>query len=383
MAWIYDLILEELSERKVVYYRTFAPFYIISLGAHIMNLRQMTDPILFEHGEPSNTRVHLLFVAPPGYGKSFWLFQFMHHQMGFLQGTGIDHTFESSMTAAGFVGTIKMTDGEPVVIHGAAEELARGIIGIEEFSALTLMMHSQHSQLLDTHLLTALDRGYVMKRLGAGKISYQTGVTVWAGTQPARFDLSSGLGRRFVFMQFVPTIRDQEVLRQARRHGKGVRYNPVRTNLIRQSIRQLIEDVRKIKDVRYDPSFYKLLDALHLPPYEEPLFERMALGYWLTKFPPKEQVIIKPTAELEKILRNEKLYRDEIKRGSEFTQVVSILLDAGGQLPEVEVKKQLIVFGLNWRQATELVQSMIRLGVLRKDGQTIRLVGKHKVARPE
>ncbi|GAH74472.1 unnamed protein product, partial [marine sediment metagenome] len=136
----------------------------------------------------------------------------MRGDQAILLNSGIDNTMENMMTGAGFVGTTKFKDGEKVKELGLAEERPAAIIGIEEFSAVTNMFKATHSGELDTALLGALDSGYCYKRLASGPIKYQTFVTLQTGVQPARFNLSSGLGRRLLFIEFIPTRKDWNTL---------------------------------------------------------------------------------------------------------------------------------------------------------------------------
>ena len=72
---------------------------------------------------------------------------------------------------------------------------------------------------------TALDSGMIRKRLAAGKIEYQTNFTLWTGVQPARYQLSSGLARRFLFLLFIPNFKDIQAFKVNRRLAKNVKTN--------------------------------------------------------------------------------------------------------------------------------------------------------------
>ncbi len=93
MVTVYNLILEELKYRNVMYYDRFGPFYIVSIGAHLFNLANKGEweyPEVGDHPPPIkgskvltyesevvDSRVHIMFVAPPGFGKTYFIEKFM------------------------------------------------------------------------------------------------------------------------------------------------------------------------------------------------------------------------------------------------------------------------------------------------------------------
>ena len=74
---------------------TYAPFFLASIGSHIVNLRNRGDltawdestgthPMFMRHGLLPDLRSHLLHVAPPGWGKTFYIKQFTDSRFGIL-----------------------------------------------------------------------------------------------------------------------------------------------------------------------------------------------------------------------------------------------------------------------------------------------------------
>ena len=61
-----------------------------------------------------------------------------------------------------------------------------------------------HSLDMKNQLLTSLDNGRVQKALRAGWVNYTTRYTVWAGTQPARFDLWTSLRVKPMLKEEIP-----------------------------------------------------------------------------------------------------------------------------------------------------------------------------------
>ena len=305
--------------------------------------------------------------------KSFWLEQFCRGVQAILEDSGIDVGFEGAMTEAGFVGTVRFVDGEPVVVQGLANLYKDAIVGIEEFSALTQMMQQPHSSQLDTALLGALDSGWVYKRLAAGDIRYQTNITIWAGCQPARFDLTSGLGRRFLFIEFIPTRLDFQLLKIARRRSKNKAYNPVRTKRIRLELRRFKDEVGKIEKVVFDPKVYEFFDKYNIVHYEEMLMERLLLGYTLMRGRIGKTVYVTLDDISRQLILREMKYRESIRRGSEFAEVIMIMREHGGKMKMLELKERLLYYGKDWTQSTQLIQQLARMKVLRLHGDEVEL----------
>jgi hypothetical protein len=365
----YSLILEELKERQTAYYTRFGSIYISSVGAHMINIANKMQKFLYWHGHPRDTRLHTFLVAPSGFGKSFWQEQFIEEESGILDKTTIFCGFEQTTTEAGWVGTVKRENGEETRIPGLAEIYANGIIAVEEFSALVAAMQTAHSKQLDTALLTSLDRGRVRKKLGVKTpISYNTNATLWSGTQTTRFDISSGMGRRLGFMTFFPTEQDKKLLRMMRRKGMNVRYNPMRLDSIRNSVNKKFEAVKNLNRVVFDSSFYALLDTYDLLHYDEILYENLSLGYYVMKYPVTEELIVKREPELERIIKYEVVWRKQLKRGGQVSQVLQMIQEAGGSIHLNELREKLTDFQLDFIQSSELIFDLRKRGILLVDG---------------
>lgn len=373
---IYKLILNEFRHRQCAHVDIYPGHFACSIGSHIFNLVNQETEVLIQNGIPVDTRMHIMFVAPPGFSKTFWQSQYLRGTWSIMHDTNIFHGFEGSTTEAGFVGSATMQEGEAVITPGLAYIYKDGIVGFEEFSALVAMMKSQHSRQLDAALLLALDKGYVVKRLRAGKIGYKTNVSVWCGTQPARFDLTSGLGRRFYYLLLIPTRDDKELIRSKMRSGWDVRMDKNRTARIRNSIDALKDDLFEIRKVTRAPEVNKLLDELKMPPYEEPLYHRLILGYKIIRGMFDKELVLDLDDEIEAMCRSEATWRKAIRRGPEIAEVYSILNSNGGKMSIVGLKDELLEFGVDWRRSTELLEEMKRMRVIALGQSTVELKGK-------
>ena len=369
MTDVYEAILNELEARNVAYARKFPPYYISSLGCHIFNIMIQQKGIYTEAGLKVNTRQHIILVTVPGFGKSFWLRQFLENELSLVKGTKIGCTFESQMSEAGFVGTAKFnSEGVAQESPGLCRNESNSIVGIEEFSAISAAVSQNYNAGLDTALLTALDSGMVRKRLAAGKIEYQTNLSLWTGVQPARYELSSGLARRFLFLLLIPNFNDIKQFKLNRRSSKNVKTNTLTLGKLKAAINTRYDDImKKLEKVEFDRTVYKKLDELDVVHYEEPLYERIALGYWLMKVKEMPKTLtIKMDPTLDALFDNEKGDRFKIKRGTQLAQVWALVQDVG-RISELKLKNHLLDFGMDWQDASDLIMTLIKLKWVKKE----------------
>jgi len=375
MTNFYDACLNYLKASKIALYERFAPYYIASTCCHIVNLENQKREFFLENVRVANTRMHVFMVAPPGFCKTLFLQKFLMGHTSVLGNTTIDVGFEGSMTEAGFTGTVRISDGEPVIVKGAAFDHREAILGIDEFSALANAMKMEHSINLDSAMLTALDSGYLIKRLALGKIQYITSLTLWSGSQPARFDLTSGLGRRFLFIYFIPTQAEADDIKQARREGKNILPDLGMLHTIKKSVKQIQEDVQELQKIKFDNSIYKTLDRLKIPHFEEALYERLALGYTVAVQNGCDKTLeVTMTPQLQLLFKQAHDWRLEIKKGAETGQVMQVLKEMNMCLLS-DVKRRLTDFGLEYGKSGMLID------LLRKQGRIAIVTDEKKGKR--
>jgi hypothetical protein len=299
---------------------------------------------------------------------------FAHHVYGIFHATEISPGWEDRMTEARFSGTVYTDErGQVKQAYGAAYEYSNSILCVDEFHALASIMTQQHSTTLESALCTALDSGWVRKGLGRGKLEYQTGVTMWAGAQPMRYDLGQGTGRRFVFLEFIPSEKDEENIRKAMRNGKGVKPDTIRLEGIRNDIRNIYTKIHNVKDVYFDKNIDDYYDNIKLMPYEEHLFNVIALGYTIMAKDFDGTINV----DLDKNLRNlfdlENEWRTDIKKGPETSQIIVIMRDKMNKhnidwVPKLEIQSRMAQFGINFQKANELIYQLQKEGLAeRKD----------------
>lgn len=359
----YHNSLEYLRQCKVAFAERFAPPFISAIGAHLLNLENRKREFYLEHGRLSNLRTHVFFCAPPGYMKTLMLQKFLDGPTS-IAGTcdQVKVGFEGSMTEAGFTGTIKVVNGEPVKVHGAAWDHRESILGIDEFAALTNSMKQEHSINLDSAMLTALDSGYCIKRLAMGKIQYITDMTLLTGSQPARFNLTSGLGRRFIFLYFIPTREESYEIKMSRRLAKKSFPSSTVLYNIRKNLQKSVEIVPQIKKLIFDDKIYKKLDKMKIPHFEEMLFERIAAGHTIAMQNGGDSKLhIEVDYELGQLFNKAQRWRIEIKKGAETEEVFSVVREMD-MCTITQIKNRLTDFGLQYEQATALLDKLKRMG---------------------
>ena len=368
-------ILEFLESRKICFTNEFIPFYIVSACCHLVNLANKKNQFYFEGGAIPDLRLHMFFISPPGFSKTFVLKMLLGGPTSALGGTELKTTYSGNITEAGFTGTIRATDeeGKPFITYGAAHDYADFIVGIEEFSALTTAMKQEHSTNLDNALLTALDSGHLVKRLAAGEIRYDTDITLFAASQPTRFDLSSGLGRRFFFVNFIPSLEEKEKLKQCRRRSKGVRGDMRMLKQIGQDVTSVMKRIDGLKSVKFTDGFMKAVDELKVPHYIEPLFERVGVGYAVATTDFNSILKVDITPELKKYMEIAKQWRDEISRGAEEQQIIKVL--EGGKMEELELKDSLLDFGLQYGKSEELIARLVKQRRVKREEGNVCLIG--------
>ena len=111
----YKNVLKYLKECKVALADMFAPYFTIGVCNHIVNLENQKREFYLEHGRVANLRTHVFMCAPPGFTKTLYLEKFLKGKTSIVGGSAfVNCGFEGSMTEAGFTGTVKVVNGEPV-----------------------------------------------------------------------------------------------------------------------------------------------------------------------------------------------------------------------------------------------------------------------------
>jgi len=223
---------------------------------------------------------------------------------------------------------------------------------------------------LENELLTTLDSGMAVKRLAAGKLEYRTNLTLWTATQPARYNLTSGLARRFLFIFNIPTEDDMNVLREKRRAAAGVTPDEAHLFEIKKLMNTRFDDITtKIQKVSFDKSFFDYLDRLHIIHYEEPLYERIALGYSLmSRDSIDREMIIGLDPNVRRMIKEEWGWRKRIKQGTEASMVWTLIEDSENMTSE-RCLEILMDFGMDLEDANKSIRKLEKRDLIEiKDG---------------
>ena len=293
------------------------PIFICSIGAHIFNainkcsrcdftienpvdgyfsipncpLRHDNPPIYTPMSRLADTRVHILMRGMKGSGKNVLIDLFLAEGTGLIwnpdgfEGIGFRTMIgANSITEAGLFGSV--TEEGHVAGRPVAREMCGGFLGFEEFSSLTDATKKDHSMDMKNQLLTSLDSGRVNKGMRHGWVRYNTRYTCWAGTQPARFELESGLDRRFFIIEInmTPAIELQYKIAQ----NKQARMTPAeRASLANDALKMRgwfhsrMENaiLNPPSNVMFSPKFEDWVLKDTVRSFEADLFRRLAIGY--------------------------------------------------------------------------------------------------------
>jgi len=352
-----EAINDELERRGVYKYKIYSPYFVSSFAMHEFNLVNQENKIYYEGGRLPNSRLHLIFVAPAGFMKTFFIEQFIGNDNPILP---VNKVFVQKITEAGLVGTYTNVVGLRERSKGIVEEFATGIIGIDEFTAITTHIGSANSNGLDTQLLSILDSGRVNKALANGKISYTTYCTIWGAIQPSRFDISSGLGRRFLFMAFYPSKKDADELIDHIYRTKNVKSNGKEMDKIQKEIIKFRQRLKTIQSIEFDESMIEYYKKKNTYPYEVLLFDRLALGYTLatTDFGRNIVISIDEEKELKRILDKSFVWRRQIVLGSEHRIIVKMLKENNNMMKLSDLIKDCVMVGWDYKKTMSILREM-------------------------
>jgi hypothetical protein len=302
---ILSYVEDYMEDLGVVNHSKIMPLYFASLGAHILNMlntgcavdansycehygnlalgcgrygRESKSPyFLTKFNMHQDLRAHIMYVAPSGYSKNFFMDMFMDKKYGFLEGTALPYRKPKSLTEPAYTGTLGM---KREIIYGMGKQYCSGILGITEFSSITNMEKTEHSSNLLNYLLEGLETGEIDKFLGQGNIHYYTYHTLWAATQPGyRFDMNSGMGRRLNFHLFIPTKEEEQQYQNAQEKGYLVHPNDTVITQVRGYIYKLWHTV-SVTGVKFSQEYndWKTHHAV-VRHTDYNLYDNIAMGY--------------------------------------------------------------------------------------------------------
>ncbi len=289
------------------------PIFICSIGAHLFNIinkgmfclccekdlptsmRHDLQPVYTPMSRLADTRLHILMRGDKGSGKSILIQLFLAEHNGLLynkeafNGEGFKTMLgPNSITESGMFGSVD-EDGN-ITGRPLAQELCCGFLGFEEFSSISDAGKKDHSVDMKNQLLTSTDNGRVMKALKAGWVKYTTLYSLWAGTQPGRFELESGLDRRFFIIDIEMTPnKELEYKRAQRKQAQMSNSERVELASLNMDIRRwFLQRQHRIMQspptgIIFDDRVEEWLERPEVRSFESDLFRRLCIGYTMMR----------------------------------------------------------------------------------------------------
>lgn len=372
---LYNDVMEEMRLREVYKADVYAPFYISSFALHNFNLMNQKRKVYWVGKDIPNTRLHVLFNSPAGYMKSYFIKQMAGSEYGIFRGSNVKIGFEQEMTSPAFTGTSTSFNGFKTRSIGAAEEYQDGLMLIDEFRGLTEALSTEGNGQFESQLLSALDSGRIIKRLANDRFEFTTHLTLWTGVQPAKFDISSGLGRRLCYLLFIPTRKDNEMLINSMEKAQGMKADLLEMKKLWYKEQTFINSLNEIETVTFAPEIWTEYKKMKIFSYEATFFNNLLLGLHLARDGAEKHVVVNlKDAEVKKVLEREKDWRKKINQGVPFILMLNIVHDLGANATMAEVAEEATMIGYNLTQTTDLITEMARMGLLIRRGNKISVV---------
>lgn len=325
-----------MERRGLLVPEVFLTRICCSLGCHIINFENLAASAIKEGGLLRNERVHIVYMTISGMGKSFLFRVLLDEKFGLLSKTDIPTRFINVFTPESWIGTInKLDNGTMQKTCGVFAKYKAGIVCADDYMRLKALMDGTGLSNDEVYLMTALDYESASKYMAYDELSLQNiGMTFWAGMRPTKLNLTSGLARRFSFQIFLPTRAQAHAMKQAARNTVGKDCDEVVLGHIRDKIREVRDNIKRnmLSEYDYKP-VHDWSDKYDVPPFEEKLFCRLALGYSVAtdRFP---HIVLDDI--LLRLFRDELNNRDILRRDPLMEAIVGIV-KAEGKMKESEL----------------------------------------------
>lgn len=373
---ILDAIMSECRSREMYLADTYAPFFVSSYACHRFNVMNQRREIYWESKRIPNIRSHLLFVAPPGFMKTYYLTNFGGLENSIFGDTGTDLCFKETMSEASFIGSFSPAtrSGGGNRIEGVAQTHADGVVIVDEFTAVLNALKAQYNGQFEPQLLAALDHGNIQKDLASGSLDYKTHLTLWSGIQPTRFDMTAGLGRRFNYLLYIPTEQDNAILRQAKRKARNMKINSLELKRLHNKIRDFNDGINMISSIEFSSEIDDYYDEKKLFNFETGIFDKIALGYYLAANGPDKHMCVEMDSTMRRLFDEQREWRTSLQQGVDFVMINNIITKWGGVIHQSDLAEECMMYGWNAADVGRLVRSMKETGLLRGVGRKIEQV---------
>jgi hypothetical protein len=195
---------------------------VTSVGCHLVNMVNNRTRRIMDGPYPENFRMSVVIAAPSGYCKSTFE-KMLFHRNGLVHRHEVPCDMRGTFTPEAWVGTRLSRDDQENDPSAIFSRFATGIVAIEEYNRLVLLMDGDGIEREEVYLLQGLDTPYACKDHSLGIIEHQNVcTTVIAAMRPPALNLKmhSGLGRRFMWSLQLPGPAEYMALDEARRESK-------------------------------------------------------------------------------------------------------------------------------------------------------------------
>ena len=355
--------MEYMQKIQVLHHERYVPFFLASIGAHVANLKNKEPkrkPFYSISGEIEDLRLHLFFIAPPGFGKSYYDLLYFDKVNGI--GASMPNHHLDKITEAGLVGSVDEL-GKKI---GLAEEMPDAIIWADEFAGISKQGKKQHSLDLDETMLSLLADGHVSKRMKNGSIDFDSYVTLWAATQSERVELASGFPRRFCFLDGLPNTDDIKKFKAARRKGRGISPDGKEIENLRGLFSKFCKDFN-VQKIEFGKGYDSLTDEWDTTHTTDQVLERLAVGYHAIRFwqPGDKTLNIFMDDKLGEMFRQEIRWRAISQRNLTDAQVLRFFEDEEVEWELTPLKRTLEQIGISYDRSTTKIQAFRTNGVLK------------------
>jgi hypothetical protein len=271
-------------ERRLLFAGELCPPLIASLGGHMADLHQARKndipdagecPFYFDRGSVEVLNIPINIIAPAGFSKSFMMKQFFEKDKGVCP---IRSHYSANITEAAYSGR-EMPDGS--VTEGLAYKFRNGFLLFNEISNIMIVGGTTHSGTLVNQVMESLSERHISKDTGNMSLYYPTYVTIWGGIQPARLNLTQGLGRRFLHVSRVWTPADIQLFKDEREKEKlSDKSYSINTREVRHLRKELTKVFHnsQIEKVTWEGDMYGYLKNITIGHLDQQMFERVLIG---------------------------------------------------------------------------------------------------------
>src|SRR3990167_8293078 len=380
-----DEVMKYLKNKGVQKADIYIPYFLASVGAHAANLRVRCIPftwadvddsftILSQFGLTPDLRSHILFVAPPSWGKTFFMRLMIDPKFGVVAPSTVPHLMATWATEAGLAGSFG-TGGnkEPVKVDGDAEIYSDGIYACDEMSSFLQDKHVDYNQAMTNTLLQILDTGHIYKRLVLGQINSWTRMTMWGGTQPLRLSLENGIARRFIILRLSPTLNDEEEYKDAHSHSYNEEIDLDSLVAIRELVHELFTAAR-FEHITFSHAYVQWRSQVKAQHQDLSWIDKLAIGWAMVSRTTFQQHVLRVDVDDQlKIMVEQALrWRASVMIDGPFEDVVALM--GSSTYERREVYDLMMRLGIGRLKAKLLLHELLEEGVLLKEQEGSRLV---------